>query len=106
MRLPVSPDALVHCYMISGGLRDKLTTLLYEVVEARFMYYGWQMWPLELDPLEWVVEVRRNRPPAPAMGSVVELAHILERYLWSAGMHVAELVQGDRDGMAFVVGVR
>lgn len=83
--------------------RESLVSLLEAVVVRRFVFYGYHLYPLQLNPPMWAVEVERVRPPAPAMGTVVELADVLEKYMASFGFRVIEVVDVTREGFAIAV---
>lgn len=83
--------------------RAALERVLHEVVDKRFMYYGFKLFALSLHGDQYAIEIHRAHPSAPAMGTTSDLADILERYLLAAQFRIAEVIAARLEVLALVV---
>lgn len=61
-------------------------------MEKRFLYYGFGIVPIGLEPEDYGVDIVRNLPRAEATGSIEELYGVLSRYFYSLGFAVLNRV--------------
>jgi hypothetical protein len=57
------------------------------------MYYRYDAVPVELEPELWGLEVWSAGVLPAAAGSLAELADVLDKYLYSAGLQILEPIQ-------------
>jgi hypothetical protein len=92
--------------MLSSNNGSTLKNVLVQVIDRRFMFYKYDAVPVELEPELWAVEVWRCGSLPPAAGTLAELADVLEKYLYSAGLQISEAVRITADGFAVFIGAR
>lgn len=83
--------------------RETLEQICVDVIDKRFLYYGWKVIPISLQPTDYAIEVERNKPKAEATGSIAELLTVLEKYLHSRGFHIVERLEQTHDTLKLLV---
>jgi hypothetical protein len=83
--------------------RETLEQICVDVVDNRFLFYGWKVIPISLQPTDYAIEIERNKPVAEATGTTAELHNILEKYLHSRGFRIIEINEHTGDTLKIVV---
>lgn len=83
--------------------RQTLTDLCEAVITQRFIHYAYTIVPIALQPTDYAIEVHRDKPIAPATGTIQELHTVLEKYLHSRGFHTIEILEATPDTLKMIV---